>query len=193
MAAVGYPEKMRDANGAVHTYTEPPHTGRTGPKSKTPKYPHPDAILQVHDSGRGIHPCTHRTPSVHRYLAYCEQEGVEPDMPISGDETARLAVWQCWDDLTGRLQQKTYTGTEPCEEPTCPHPRPHTASSWIHASPWEPDRDPRHGTPYYRDIAHVLYPSGMLPTPVRDEHELEPKPDDPVQLTIYDALEAMTP
>lgn len=188
--AAGYPEKMRDANGRVNTYTEPPQTGRTGPAAKVPKHPHPDAILQVHDSGRGIHPCTHLHPLT-EILAYYQERGEEPDMPISGDETARLAAWQCWDDLTGRLQQKTYTGTEPCENPSCPHEQPHTAASWMHQCPWAVDRDPTWGTPYFRDIAHVLYPGGVVPVPVRDEPDTEPVIDDR-QLTIFDALEAMT-
>lgn len=188
--AVGYPEKMRDATGKVATYTEPPHTGRTGPGTKVPKHPHPDAILQVHDSGRGIHPCTHLHPLAD-ILAYYAEQGEEPDLPVSGDETARLAAWQCWDDLTGRLKQKTYTGTEPCENPACPHPRPHAAASWIHQSPWEPDRDPSWGTPYYRDIAHVLYPGGALPTPVRDEPE-PPATPEPEQLDLLTHLKELT-
>ena len=190
--AAGYPEKLRDANGKVATYTEPPATGRTGPGSKIPKHPHPDAILQVHDSGRGIHPCTHRTPTLQRYLDYCEAEGVEPDMPISGDETARLAAWQCWDDLTGRLKQSTYSGSEPCEEPTCPHPQPHSAASWMYRPLEDPDRDVRWGTPRFRDIAHVLYPGGTIPTRVSDEPEPAPAPPEPVQLDMLALLEEMT-
>lgn len=188
--AAGYPEKMRDATGRVHTYTEPPQTGRTGPTAKVPKHPHPDAILQVHDSGRGINPCTHLSPLAD-VLAYYEERGEEPNIPVSGDETARLAAWQCWDDLTGRLRQKTYTGTEPCEEPSCPHPQPHTASSWF----YRPVSDPWNGTgtAYYRDIAHVLYPGGVVPVPVRDEPApAAPARPEPQQLTIFDALEVLT-
>lgn len=186
--AVGYPEKMRDATGKIATYTEPPHTGRRG---ALPKHPHPDAILRVHDSGHGIHPCTHRRNSIQEYLDWCATEGVEPDRPISGDETTRLAAWQCWDDIIGRTRAKSYTGTEPCEEPRCPHPQPHASGSWMHQSPWEPDRDPTWGTPYFRDIAHVLYPHGVLPIPIRDEPE-PPAAPEPEQLDMLAYLEEMT-
>lgn len=194
--AVGYPEKMRDANGKVATYRETPSTNLPEP----PKHPHPDAFLTVNGSytaGRGIHPCDHK-PIAEWRARYIEAMGHAPEddeagHPVSGDATTRLARQQCWDDLITRDPRPTYTGTDPCGNPACPHPQPHAAMSLIHHSPWEEGRDPRWGTAYFRDIAHVLYPGGVLPVPVRDEPEAEPTPEtDPRQLTIFDALEAMT-
>lgn len=196
--AVGYPEKMRDATGAVHTYRETPGTNLPEP----PKHPHPDAFLTVNGSysaGRGIHPCNHRPLAVWR-AQYIEAMGHAPEdddegCPVSGDATTRLARQQCWDDQIHRAPKKSYTGSEPCEEPSCPHPRPHAAGQWIHHSPWEEGRDPRWGTAYFRDIAHVLYPGGVLPVPVRDEPAPEPElpaAPDPEQLDMLAYLEEMT-
>ena len=50
-------------------------------------------------------------------------------------------------------------------------------------------RSPEHYWPRFRDIAHVLYPGGRLPVPVGDEPADGQHPD---QLTIFDALEAMS-
>lgn len=50
-------------------------------------------------------------------------------------------------------------------------------------------RSPEHYWPRFRDIAHVLYPGGHLPVPVGDEPADGQHPD---QLTIFDALEAMS-
>ena len=183
--AVGYPEKMCDANGRIATYRETPSTNLPEP----PKHPHPDAFLTVNGSytaGRGIHPCDHK-PITEWRARYIESMGHAPEEddeghPVSGDATTRLAQQQCWDDLITRDPRPTYTGTEPCGNPACPHPQPHCAGQWF-TDHW----------PRFRDIAHVLYPGGVLPTPVGDEPEPEPTPEtDPRQLTIFDALEAMS-
>lgn len=170
--AVGYPEKMRDATGKVATYTAAPATAHPSP----PKHPHPDAELVTHESGRKIHPDEHYQ-RLAGFLEYLRVNGGE--FPVDGDATARMRRMKCWDPLTNR-GQKSYTGTEPCEEPSCPHPQPHTASQWFVDN-----------FPHFRDIAHVLYPGGVLPVRVDPTPE-PPATPAPVQLTIYDALEAMT-
>lgn len=172
--AAGYPERMRAADGCVNRYTAAPNTANYDP----PKYPHPDAEMVSNYNGRSIHPFEHDTPLA-GFLDYLRENGGE--FPVDGDKTARMRVMQCWDPLTNR-GQKTYTGTEPCEEPSCPHPKPHVASQWF------VDNFPR-----FRDIAHVLYPGGVLPVPVRDEPEpAAPERPEPYQQTIFDALEAMS-
>lgn len=133
------------------------------PPARPPQYPHPDAVHEANSSGRGLHPCFHLHPLADE-LAWYEEQGREPEIPVDGDETARLRALQRWDDSTGRLQQKTYTGTEPCENPDCPHPQPHSAGQWF--------TDNR---PHYRDIAHTLYPAGRLPKTL---------PPEPVQLDL---------
>lgn len=195
--AVGYPEKMRAANGKVATYTATPGSNRPEP----PRHPHPDAFLTINGSynaGRGISPCSHR-PLAQRIAQYTEALGYAPGdddegMAVSGDATTRLARQQCWDDIITRAPAKSYTGSEPCQEPSCPHPQPHSSGSWIHHSPWDEDRDPAWGSAYFRDIAHVLYPGGVLPTPIRDEPEPEPEqpaPPEPEQLDLISFLEGL--
>lgn len=195
-------EEMRDATGAVRLYKPVPGNTPGDP----PEHPHPDAQHHARTSGRGIHPCFHLHPLAD-VLAYYAERGEEPDMPVDGDQTARWRALQCWDDATGRLQQKTYTGTEPCENPECPHPQPHCAGQWF-SKHW----------PRFRDIAHVLYPEGRVPWPVgfngpriygpgpdREQWQPfeaiaalpapEPPPapaaPEPEQLDLFDALEAM--
>lgn len=144
-------EKMTDATGAVHLYRPVPNSTPGVP----PEYPHPDAIHHARASGRGLHPCFHLQPLADD-LAYYEERGEEPDMPVDGDQTARWRALQCWDDITGRLKKKSgYTGSEPCENPECPHPKPHCAGQWF-SDDW----------PRFRDIAHVLYPGGRVPWPL---------------------------
>lgn len=143
-------EQMTDATGAVHLYRPTPDNSPGVP----PEYPHPDAQHQARTSGQGLHPCTHLHPLTD-VLAYYEQRGEEPDIPVDGDQTARWKRLQCWDDVTGRLQQKTYSGSEPCENPDCPHPQPHSGGQWF-SKDW----------PRFRDIAHVLYPEGRVPWPL---------------------------
>lgn len=144
-------EQMVDATGAVHLYRPVPDNTPGVP----PEYPHPDAIHQARTSGRGIHPCFHLHPLVD-LLAYYEERGEEPDIPVDGDQTARWRALQCWDDQTGRQpDRKFFSGSEPCENPECPHPQPHCAGQWF-SERW----------PRFRDIAHVLYPEGRVPWPV---------------------------
>ncbi len=143
-------EQMTDATGTTRLYRPVPDNTPGVP----PEHPHPDATHQARSSGRGLHPCFHLHPLAD-VLAYYEERGVEPDMPVDGDQTARWRRLQCWDDVTGRLQQKTYPGSEPCENPECPHPQPHCAGQWF-SDEW----------PRFRDIAHVLYPEGRVPWPL---------------------------
>lgn len=149
MALVDH-EPMTDATGAVNTYRPVPGTANP----TIPEHPHPDAVHHAHPSGRGIHPCTHLQPLADQ-LAYYEEQGKEPDMPVDGDQTARWRALQCWDDQIGRQPGKKFTGTEPCENPDCPHPRPHSAGQWF-SDHW----------PRFRDIAHTLYPEGRVPYPL---------------------------
>lgn len=162
-------ERMKDATGAVHLYRPVPNST----PGKVPAHPHPDATHDVTWSGWGLHPCKHTHETVQDYLDWCEAEGREPDHPISGDQTARWRYLQCWDDVIGRTRAKFYSGAEPCENPECPHPKPHCAGQWFS------DRWPR-----FRDIAHALYPGGVVPVPVDDL----PKDEDPVQLDLIDYL-----
>lgn len=171
--AAGYPEKLRDANGRVNTYTAAPNTVNHEP----PKHPHPDAELVTNNSGRRIHPSEHSVP-IAGFLEYLRVNGGE--FPVDGDWTARMRRMQCWDRLTDR-GLKSYKGTEPCEEPSCPHPRPHVASQWFSDQ-----------FPHFRDIAHVLYPGGTIPTRVSDEPEPAPAPPEPEQLDLLDHLMEMT-
>lgn len=144
-------EKMTDATGAVHLYRPVPNNTPGIP----PEYPHPDAIHHARTSGRGLHPCFHLRPLAED-LAYYEERGEEPDMPVDGDQTARWRALQCWDDQIGRQpDKKKFTGNEPCENPECPHPKPHCAGQWF-SDDW----------PRFRDIAHVLYPGGRVPWPL---------------------------
>lgn len=207
-------EKMTDATGAVHLYRPVPDSTPGVP----PEYPHPDAIHHARTSGRGLHPCFHLRPLAED-LAYYEERGEEPDMPVDGDQTARWRALQCWDDQIGRQpDKKRFTGTEPCENPECPHPKPHCAGQWF-SDDW----------PRFRDIAHVLYPGGRVPWPLgyrgpriysggwdqwqpfkdyapEPEPETAPVPEPapepertpeapaqtPVQLDLFDALEALS-
>lgn len=144
-------EKMTDATGAVHLYRPVPNNTPGVP----PEYPHPDAIHHARTSGRGLHPCFHLRPLAED-LVYYEERGEEPEMPVDGDQTARWRALQCWDDQIGRQpDKKKFTGTEPCENPECPHPKPHCAGQWF-SDDW----------PRFRDIAHVLYPGGRVPSPL---------------------------
>lgn len=167
-----YAERMRDATGEVHVY-RPASSSTRSPDP--PEFPHPDAPLTVngsHAAGWGIHPCD-RKPLAEWRAGYIESVGHAPEdddegHPVSGDETTRLSWCQCWDDQITRYPEKQYfTGGEPCEEPTCPHPQPHAAGSWMTRD--RPEDGPRGVFPWFRDIAHVLYPDGVLPVPVRDE------------------------
>lgn len=171
--AAGYPERLRDASGIVATYTAAPNTVNHEP----PKCPHPDAELVTNYSGRAILP-NEKGQRLEGFLEYLRVNGGE--FPVDGDKTARLRRMKCWDPLTNR-GLKSYTGTEPCEEPTCPHPQPHVASQWFS------DQFPR-----FRDIAHVLYPAGVVPTRVSDEPEPAPVPPEPEQLDMLALLEEMT-
>lgn len=203
-------EKMTDATGAVHLYRPVPNNTPGVP----PEYPHPDAIHHARSSGRGLHPCFHLRPLAED-LAYYEERGEEPEMPVDGDQTARWRALQCWDDQIGRQpDKKKFT----CENPECPHPKPHCAGQWF-SDDW----------PRFRDIAHALYPGGRVPWPLgyrgpriysggwdqwqpfkdyapEPEPETAPVPEPapepertpeapaqtPVQLDLFDALEALS-
>ncbi len=139
-------------------------------------------------------------------------------MPVDGDQTARWRALQCWDDQIGRQPDKKRFTTEPCENPECPHPKPHCAGQWF-SDDW----------PRFRDIAHVLYPGGRVPWPLgyrgpriysggwdqwqpfkdyapEPEPETAPVPESapapertpeapaqtPVQLDLFDVLEALS-
>lgn len=163
---------LRDATGAVREYRPVTAEGRI------PPHPHPNAWHKAHRSGSGLHPNRHRP--IADYLAWCADNDTEPDNPVDGDETARLARRKCWDDIVTRAPQRGgYTGTEPCDEPTCPHPRPHSAGQWF-TDDW----------PTFGDIAHALYPGGLRPVPVDDappavDDDDSPRQHTPVQLDLF--------
>lgn len=173
---------MRDATGAIDLYAPATGTGTI------PEHPHPDADHRAHPSGAALHPAADH-PIVD-YLDWCTTHGATPDCPVDGDATARVKYLQCWDDYHRRTGKQYSTGSEPCEEPSCPHDRPHIAGQWFSAR-W----------PRFRDIAHVLYPGGVVPVEVRaDDPESDddapvtdasPTRDEPDQLDLLDHLSTL--
>lgn len=167
-----YRRKMQDATGAVRTY----RTNSNAPSAATghrepPALPDPDEVLLVNWSGYFIPPGSQRVLAevAAYYAAHPESEGE----PISGDETARARYSRCGDPSPDAATG--CRGADHC--PAAPH---EGGRGWITGR-----------VPRYRNIAHTLYPGGVVPTPVGEEEGSEHQGQEPEQLDLLAYLSTL--